>query len=66
MVDETRVVRPDRFQTRWDFIDLEALLNDDHRARIVRLSRALICRRSTLRSSRGKGMLVVRLPIQRF
>lgn len=35
MVGEARVVRPDRFQTRWDFIDLEALLSDDHRARIV-------------------------------
>lgn len=35
MVGEARVVRPDRFQTRWDFIDLEALLGDDHRARIV-------------------------------
>ena len=35
MVGEARVVRPDRSQTRWDFIDLEALLSEDHRARIV-------------------------------
>jgi transposase len=35
MRGEARVIRPDRAQTRWDFIDLEALLPDDHRARIV-------------------------------
>lgn len=32
---EARVVRPDRGQTRWDYIDLESLLSADHRARIV-------------------------------
>src|SRR5258708_25345091 len=35
MTDEARFIRADRFQTRWDFIDLEALLPADHRARIV-------------------------------
>src|ERR1700681_3984410 len=34
-MSEARVVRPDRSQTRWDYIDLEALLPSDHRARIV-------------------------------
>src|ERR1700736_6478563 len=34
-MSEARVVRPDRSQTRWDFIDLEAMLPSDHRARIV-------------------------------
>lgn len=32
---EARVIRPDRAQTRWDFIDLEAMLPPDHRARVV-------------------------------
>jgi transposase len=32
---EARVIRADRSQTRWDFIDLEAMLPCDHRARIV-------------------------------
>src|SRR5262249_35655961 len=32
---EARVIRPDRAQTRWDYIDLEGLLTSDHRARIV-------------------------------
>jgi transposase len=32
---EARVLRPDRTQTRWDYIDLEGLLTSDHRARIV-------------------------------
>ena len=35
MIGEARVVRADRSQTHWDFIDLEALLSEDHRARIV-------------------------------
>src|SRR5712691_1879168 len=35
MTNGARFIRPDRFQTRWDFIDLEALLPSDHRARIV-------------------------------
>jgi transposase len=35
MASEARFLRADRFQTRWDFIDLEALLPSDHRARIV-------------------------------
>jgi transposase len=30
-----RVIRPDRAQTRWDYIDLEGLLVSDHRARVV-------------------------------
>jgi transposase len=34
-MSEARVVRPDRSQTRWDFIDLEAMLPSNHRARIV-------------------------------
>src|SRR5580658_712245 len=32
---EARVIRADRCQTRFDFIDLEALLPVDHRARVV-------------------------------
>jgi transposase len=35
MTSEVRFIRADRVQTRWDFIDLEALLPSDHRARIV-------------------------------
>ncbi len=35
MTSEARFIRADRFQTRWDFIDLEELLPSDHRARIV-------------------------------
>jgi len=35
MTSEARFIRADRVQTRWDFIDLEALLPSDHRARIV-------------------------------
>lgn len=35
MSDEARFIRADRVQTHWDFIDLEALLPIDHRARIV-------------------------------
>jgi transposase len=35
MTGEARFLRADRFQTRWDFIDLEALVPSDHRVRIV-------------------------------
>jgi transposase len=35
MTSEARYLRADRSQTRWDFIDVEALLPSDHRARIV-------------------------------
>ena len=35
MTNEARFLRADRLQTRWDFIDLEALLPSGHRARIV-------------------------------
>src|SRR6202162_986595 len=35
MTKDARFIRADRFQTRWDFIDLEALLPSDHRVRIV-------------------------------
>jgi transposase len=35
MTNEARFIRADRFQTRWDFIDLEELLPSDHRARVV-------------------------------
>ena len=35
MASEARFLRADRLQTRWDFIDLEALLPSDHRVRIV-------------------------------
>src|ERR1700757_1851654 len=35
MASEARFIRADRVQSRWDFIDLEALLPSDHRARIV-------------------------------
>src|SRR5215471_7460812 len=34
-MSEARVIRPDRAQARWDFIDLEAMLPPDHRARVV-------------------------------
>ncbi len=30
-----RIIPPDRLQARWDFIDLDAMLAQDHRARIV-------------------------------
>src|SRR3984893_15909699 len=35
MASEARFIRADRVQTRWDFIDLEALLPIDHSARVV-------------------------------
>jgi transposase len=35
MIGEAKVIWPDRSQLRWDFIDLEAMLPSDHRARIV-------------------------------
>jgi transposase/ribosomal protein L34 len=35
MANKARFLRADRLQTRWDLIDLEALLPSDHRARIV-------------------------------
>lgn len=35
MAGDARFVQADRFQARWDFLDLEALLPSDHRARIV-------------------------------
>lgn len=35
MTNEARFIRADRVQTHWDFIDLEALLPSDHRARVV-------------------------------
>src|ERR1700730_893351 len=35
MASEARFIRADRVQTRWDFIDLEALLPSDHRAGVV-------------------------------
>ena len=34
-MDDARVIRPDRSQLRWDYIDLEALLPSEHPARIV-------------------------------
>src|ERR1043166_8087312 len=35
MTSEARYIRADRFQTRWDFVDLDGFLPRDHRARIV-------------------------------
>jgi hypothetical protein len=35
VMDEARVVRPNRSQLSWDLVDLEASLPGDHRARIV-------------------------------
>jgi transposase len=35
MASDARFVRADRTQTRWDFVDLDALVPGDHRARIV-------------------------------
>jgi transposase len=35
MTNEARFIRADRVQTRWDFIDVEALVPSDHRARVV-------------------------------
>jgi transposase len=32
---KARVLRPDRTQLQWDMVDLEGLLGDDHRARLV-------------------------------
>jgi transposase len=34
-MSEARVIRPDRSQMRWDFLDVEAMLPANHRARIV-------------------------------
>jgi len=35
MTGGARFIRADRSQTRWDLVDLEALLPGDHRARVV-------------------------------
>jgi transposase len=35
MTSDARFIRADRFQTRWDFLDMEALLPSDHRVRVV-------------------------------
>jgi transposase len=35
MTSDARFIRADRTQTQWDFVDLEALVASDHRARIV-------------------------------
>lgn len=35
MANEARFIRADRSQTRWDIVDLDALIPSDHRARIV-------------------------------
>jgi transposase len=35
MASEARFIRADRSQTRWDFVDLDALIPSEHRARIV-------------------------------
>jgi transposase len=35
MSDGVRVIGPDRAQLRWDLVDLESQLPDDHRARLV-------------------------------
>jgi transposase len=35
MANEARFIRADRVQTHWDFVDLDALVPSDHRARIV-------------------------------
>jgi transposase len=35
MTNEARFIRAERDQPRWDFIDVEALLPSDHRARVV-------------------------------
>jgi transposase len=35
MTNDARFIAANRTQTRWDFVDLEALLPSDHRARIV-------------------------------
>jgi transposase len=35
MASEARFIRADRAQARWDFVDLDALIPSDHRARIV-------------------------------
>jgi transposase len=35
MSDGVRVIGPDRAQLRWDMVDLESQLPDDHRARLV-------------------------------
>src|SRR5437879_2221107 len=35
MASEARFIRADRAQARWDFVDLDALVPSDHRARVV-------------------------------
>jgi transposase len=35
MTNEARFIAADRFQTHWDYIDLDALLPSDHRVRVV-------------------------------
>jgi hypothetical protein len=35
MSQGVRVIRPDRAQLRWDLVDLDSQLPDDHRARVV-------------------------------
>jgi hypothetical protein len=35
MSEGVRVIGPDRTQLRWDMVDLDSQLPDDHRARLV-------------------------------
>src|SRR5437773_12555126 len=35
MASEARFIRADRAKARWDFVDLDALVPSDHRARVV-------------------------------
>ena len=35
MSEGVRVIGPDRTQLRWDLVDLDSQLPDDHRARLV-------------------------------
>jgi hypothetical protein len=35
MSEGVRVIGPDRAQLRWDMVDLDSQLPDDHRARLV-------------------------------
>jgi hypothetical protein len=35
MASEARFIRADRSQTKWDFVELDAVIASDHRARVV-------------------------------
>ena len=64
MSQGVRVIGPDRAQLRWDMVDLDSQLPDDHRARLVwAFVEGLICASFTTGSRRATRLPAVRRPI---